>query len=127
MEAEEQLMQQIRDALELRRLIAEDEVILLDSDKAIQAFDLMTKARIHKPKKPRLSENLKLWGLVAIAGGSMLAAVKGVYIPNEAHEWLQKRAGEIQAEEGIRVSMGDVLMDAIRALEDYENTEVIKK
>jgi hypothetical protein len=52
---------------------------------------------------------------------------KGVYIPNEAHEWLQKRAGEIQAEEGIRVSMGDVLMDAIRALEDYENTEVIKK
>jgi hypothetical protein len=75
MEAEEQLMQQIRDALELRRLIAEDEVILLDSDKAIQAFDLMTKARIHKPKKPRLSENLKLWGLVAIAGGSMLAAV----------------------------------------------------
>jgi hypothetical protein len=38
----------------------------------------------------------------------------------EAHEWLQKRAGEIQAEEGIRVSMGDVLMDAIRAIEDYE-------
>jgi hypothetical protein len=45
---------------------------------------------------------------------------KGICVPNEAHEWLQKRAGEIQAEEGIRVSMGDVLMDAIRAIEDYE-------
>jgi hypothetical protein len=52
---------------------------------------------------------------------------KGIYVPNEVHEWLLKRAGEIQAEEGIRVSMGDVLLDAIRALEDYENTEVIKK
>jgi hypothetical protein len=52
---------------------------------------------------------------------------KGVYIPNEAHEWLQKRAGEIQAETGTRVSMGDVLLDVIRAIEDYENTEVTRK
>jgi hypothetical protein len=58
---------------------------------------------------------------------AFLESHKGIYVPNEVHEWLLKRAGEIQAEEGIRVSMGDVLLDAIRALEDYENTEVIKK
>jgi hypothetical protein len=52
---------------------------------------------------------------------------KGIYVPDEVHAWLLKRAGEIQHETGTRVSMGDVLLDAIRALEDYENTEVIKK
>ena len=50
-----------------------------------------------------------------------------VAIPNEAHEWLVKRAGEIQFETGRRVSLGDVFLDVIRAIEDYENTEVIRQ
>jgi hypothetical protein len=50
-----------------------------------------------------------------------------VVIPNEAHEWLVKRAGEIQFETGRRVSLGDVFLDVIRAIEDYENTEVIRQ
>lgn len=34
-----------------------------------------------------------------------------VVIPNEAHQWLVKRAGEIQQDEGRRISLGEVLFD----------------
>jgi hypothetical protein len=50
-----------------------------------------------------------------------------VAIPREARDWLLKRAGEIQAQTGRRVSMGDVLFDVIRAIEYYENKEVKSK
>lgn len=46
---------------------------------------------------------------------------KGIYVPNEAHAWLLKRAGEIQHETGTRVSMGDVLLDVIREIDGINN------
>jgi hypothetical protein len=47
---------------------------------------------------------------------------KQVVIPISAHEWLIKRAGEIEAATGRRVSLGDVFLNVIRAIEDYEDT-----
>jgi hypothetical protein len=56
-----------------------------------------------------------------------LNAHKGIMIPREAHEWLSKRQGEILMETGARVSMGEVLLDAIRALEIYEKQGEVMK
>ena len=46
---------------------------------------------------------------------------KGIYVPDEVHAWLLKRAGEIQHETGTRVSMGDVLLDVIREIDGINN------
>jgi hypothetical protein len=75
MDAEEQLLQQIRDALDMRKQIKEGTIILLDSEKAVKAFDLMTKAKVDHPIKPRWTENHKLWILVGIATWGMVLAV----------------------------------------------------
>lgn len=75
MEAEEMLMEKIADALQLRRDIDSGSVVLLEADKVQKAFDSMMKAKVTKPVKPKLSENVKLWGLIATASGFMALAV----------------------------------------------------
>ena len=75
MESEEVLMQQIKDALEIRRNIAEGTIVLLDAAKVQKAFDYMMAAKTTTPFKPRWTENLKLWGLIAMATGFMALAV----------------------------------------------------
>lgn len=75
MEAEEELISKIADALQLRRDIDSGSVVLLEADKVQKAFDGMMKAKVTKPVKPKLSENVKLWGLIAAATGFMFAAV----------------------------------------------------
>jgi hypothetical protein len=46
---------------------------------------------------------------------------KSVSIPNEVHDWLVKRAGEIQTETGRRIAIGDVLIDVIREIDSIDN------
>jgi hypothetical protein len=75
MESEDVLMQQIKDALEIRRNIAEGTIVLLDAGKVQKAFDYMMAAKTTKPFKPNWNENLKLWGLIAMAAGFMALAV----------------------------------------------------
>jgi hypothetical protein len=75
MEAEDVLMQQIKDALEIRRNIAEGTIVLLDAGKVQKAFDYMMAAKTTTPFKPRWTENVRLWGLIAMAAGFMLLAV----------------------------------------------------
>jgi hypothetical protein len=75
MESEDVLLQQIKDALEIRRNIAEGTIVLLDAGKVQKAFDYIKAAETTEPIRPRWSENLKLWGLIAIASWGMVLAV----------------------------------------------------
>ena len=46
---------------------------------------------------------------------------KGILVPPEAHEWLLRQAKEIQGTQPLnRVTLGDVVLDVIRVVEDYE-------
>jgi hypothetical protein len=75
MNDEDLLLQKIRDALQLRKDIDSGDVVLLDGEKVKKAFDYLQRAKVSKAVKPRLSENAKLWGLVAIATWGMAIAV----------------------------------------------------
>jgi hypothetical protein len=46
---------------------------------------------------------------------------KGIMVPIEAHEWLLNKVREVQGTQPMnRVTLGDVVLDVIRAVEDYE-------
>jgi hypothetical protein len=46
---------------------------------------------------------------------------KHISVPTEAHEWLLNKAKELQGMQPIsRVTLGDVVLDVIRAVEDYD-------
>ena len=46
---------------------------------------------------------------------------KGIRVPQEAHEWLLNKAKELQGMQPIsRVTIGDVVLDVIQAVEDYD-------
>ena len=46
---------------------------------------------------------------------------KQIAVPAEAHEWLLNKAKELQGMQPIsRVTLGDVVLHVIRAVEDYD-------
>ena len=48
---------------------------------------------------------------------------KQIRVPAEAHEWLLNKAKELQGMQPIsRVTLGDVVLDVIRAVDDYDFT-----
>ena len=48
---------------------------------------------------------------------------KQIRVPAEAHEWLLNKAKELQGMQPIsRVTLGDVVLDVIRAVDDLDFT-----
>ena len=46
---------------------------------------------------------------------------KQIRVPSEAHEWLLNKTKELQGMQPIsRVTLGDVVLDVIRAVDDYD-------
>ena len=46
---------------------------------------------------------------------------KGIRVPPEAHEWLLNKMRELQGMQPLnRVTLGDVVLDVIQAVDDYD-------